>query len=82
LKSFKNKVKRTKLGALAGFGDGGGAAHLIDRGTVNRMTKDGKNRGAITENHFWTDAIEQNQTAAINEVYNGIEKAVINLINK
>ena len=51
-------------------------------GTEERTTKSGANRGKMTSNHFWTDAIEQNQTAAINEVYNGIEKAVINLINK
>jgi len=82
LKSFKNKVKRAKLGALAGFSAGGAQAHLLDRGTDYRFTKKGKYRGKIIANNFWTDAIKQNEDAAIDKVYSGIERAIQNLINK
>ena len=51
-KSFRTKVKRTKLGALAGFSQLGMHAHLLDSGTVNRTTKSGRNRGVMPANHF------------------------------
>lgn len=51
MNSFTTKVKRNKLGALAGFDrPGGNHAHLVDRGTKRRYTKDGRNRGIMPTN--------------------------------
>ena len=79
-KSFRTKVKRTKLGALAGFSQLGMHAHLLNSGTVNRTTKSGRNRGVMPANHFWTDAITNNEGAAISKVYDGIERAVTKIL--
>ena len=76
LKSFRNKVKRNKLGAIAGFNQLGMHAHLLDNGTVRRSTRSGANRGVMPANHFWTDAITNNENAAISKVYDGIDRAV------
>lgn len=78
--SFKNKVKRLKLGALAGFDGFGAHAHLVNDGTVERFTKQGYARGKMTANHFWTDAISANENSAIEKVYDGISRAIQNLI--
>ena len=75
-KSFRTKVKRTKLGALAGFNSLGMHAHLLDNGTVRRTTRSGRNRGVMPANHFWSDAITNNENAAISKVYDGIDRAV------
>lgn len=80
LKSFRNKVKRTKLGAIAGFNQLGMHAHLLDNGTVNRTTRSGANRGVMPANHFWTDAITNNEGAAIAKVYDGIDRAVTRIL--
>jgi len=82
LKSFRSKLKRSSLGAIAGFNQLGMHAHLIDLGTQERTTKSGANRGKVEGNSFWKDAIESNETAAIDKVYSGIERAITNLINK
>ena len=82
LKSFRNKVKRNKLGAIAGFNQLGNHSWLIDRGTIERTNSKGQNRGKIIGNKFWDDAIEQNQSTAIERVYSGIERAIINIMNK
>lgn len=48
MKSFTNKVKRTKLGALSGFARPAGShAHLVDKGTKMRYTKKGWRRGIV-----------------------------------
>ena len=52
LKSFKNKLKRKSLGALAGFNQLGMHSHLIDMGTEERTTSKGYNRGKVTANNF------------------------------
>ena len=97
LGSFKCRVKRYKLGALAGFNmskeitsirgftDNGGKgyhAHLVDNGTVVRINKKGANRGAGTANRFWSDTVAQDDKKALDKVYQGIEKAVIRIKNK
>ena len=79
-KAFKTKVKRNTLGALSGFGALGMHSHLVDRGTGNRTTKNGANRGKMPANHFWTDAINTNQNAAISKVYEGIERGVTRIL--
>jgi hypothetical protein len=50
--SLISKVKRKRLGALAGFGSLGKHAHLIDSGTEKRYTSKGFYRGEVTGNNF------------------------------
>ena len=82
LKSFKNKLKRNSLGAIAGFNQLGMHAHLLDLGTEERTTKSGANRGKVTANNFWSDAIRSNESAAISKVYEGIERGVTRILNR
>jgi hypothetical protein len=81
-KSFVSKLKRSSLGALAGFNGNGNHSYLIDMGTENRTTKSGANRGKVTANNFWTDAIRSNETNAIAKVYEGIERGVTRILNR
>jgi len=76
LKSFKSKLKSNSLGALAGFNQLGMHAHLLDLGTQERTTSKGYNRGKVTGNSFWTDAINSNENTALNKVYEGIENGI------
>lgn len=77
MNSFTTKVKRNKLGALAGFDrPGGNHAHLVDRGTKRRYTKDGRNRGVMPSNRFWSDAQETEENKAMQAIYQGIQKVV------
>ena len=78
--SFRLKLKREKLGVLVGFNSYGSHAHLIDRGTVERTTNSGANRGKIIGNRFFDDAIADNENTAINKVYSGIERYLNNTI--
>lgn len=77
MNSFANRVKRNKLGALAGFDrPGGNHSHLVDRGTKRRYTKAGLNRGVMPGNRFWSDAEKTEESRAMQAVYEGIQKAV------
>lgn len=77
MNSFANRVKRNKLGALAGFDrPGGNHSHLVDRGTKRRYTKDGSNRGVMPGNRFWSDAEKTEERRAMQAVYDGTQKAV------
>lgn len=85
IKSFSTKLKRKKPGALTGFRisnqyiqyeHAGNHAHLVDRGTKKRTTKDGYNRGIMPANDFWTEAYITEQPKARQAVYDGIRKAV------
>jgi len=82
LKSFKNKLKLSSLGALAGFNQFGMHSHLLDMGTEERTTSKGYNRGKVTANNFWTDAIHSNESTAIDKVYEGIERGVTRILNR
>ena len=81
-KSFVIKLKSKKLGMIAGFNTSGNHSWLIDRGTVERKNSKGQNRGKIIGNNFWSDAIQNNESTAIERVYSGIERAIINIMNK
>lgn len=89
MRSFTVRVKRHKLGALAGFkqakfrGDvtAGNHAHLVDRGTVERYTKDGRYRGVMPANYFWDDTYMIDSGQALNELKKGIMEAVNKLQN-
>ena len=82
MKSFKTKVKRNKLGALAGFAVGGQHSHLVDLGTEERTTNKGKNRGKMSGNNFWTDAIKSSQNQAMDKVYDGIERGITRILKR
>lgn len=77
MNSFTTRVKRNKLGALAGFDrPGGNHAHLVDEGTKRRYTKSGSNRGVMPGNKFWSDTKETEERKAMQAVYTGVQKAV------
>ena len=85
MKSMRTRVKKRKLGALAGFSmnysrmkEEGYGSHswLVDRGTVKRKTKAGYNRGIMPASYFWTDTKNEAGSAAIREIENGIITAV------
>lgn len=77
MNSFSSRVKRNKLGALAGFDrPGGNHSHLVDRGTKRRYTKAGLNRGVMPGNRFWSDAEKTEESRAMQAVYEGTQKAV------
>lgn len=77
MNSFTTRVKRNKLGALAGFDrPGGNHAHLVDRGTKKRYTKSGASRGVMPGNNFWEDARNTEEGKAMQAVHDGIKRAV------
>ena len=85
MKSMRTRVKRRKLGALAGFSmnysrmkEEGYGSHswLVDRGTVKRKTKAGYNRGIMPASYFWTDTKNEAGSSAIREIEKGIITAV------
>lgn len=83
MNSFTNRVKRNKLGALSGFDrPGGNHSHLVDAGTKRRYTKDGRNRGIMKANKFWSDAVASEEGKAIDVLYKGVERAVQRINNR
>ena len=85
MKSMRTRVKKRKLGALAGFSmnysrmkEEGYGSHswLVDRGTVKRKTKAGYNRGIMPASYFWTDTKNEAGSRAIREIEKGIITAV------
>ncbi len=77
MNSFTTRVKRNKLGALAGFDrPGGNHSHLVDRGTKKRYTDTGKSRGIMPGNSFWGDAEKTEENRAMQTIYQGVQKAV------
>ena len=77
MNSSTKRVKRNKLGALAGFDrPGGNHSHLVDRGTKRRYTKSGAYRGIMPGNRFWTDTEKTEEARALQAVYEGTQKAV------
>ena len=91
MKSMRTRVKKRKLGALAGFSmnykrkaEEGYGSHswLVDRGTKKRETTGkgsvpaGLNRGIMPASYFWTDTKNEAGSSAIREIENGIVTAV------
>lgn len=76
--SFTYKLRKGQFaGIRVGFRrPGGNVAHLVDRGTVQRHTKSGANRGRIKGSHFWTDTKEQYAPVAMNEMMDAIDQAI------
>ena len=93
LKSMQVKVlKASKNKGAAGYsgfkrttkkGEGGGnAAHLVDRGTVDRYTKQGYYRGKVKGSLFWTSTVQSQGEKALEILMNGIDKALNKLWDK
>ena len=81
--SFKKITKKTQLKGYAGFSrPKGSAAHLIDRGTKERQTKKGANRGKVTGNYFWTRAVESTKDRAMQELMDSVRKTLDNIIKR
>ncbi len=77
MRSIAPRVKRRKLGALAGFRRPmGNHSHLLDRGTKDRYTKKGAYRGRMKATLFWAQTHDSDMSKAVTEVVTGIEKAV------
>lgn len=77
MNSFTARVKRNKLGALSGFDrPGGNHSHLVDAGTKMRYTKNGRKRGIMKGNKFWSDAVASEEGKAIDALHKGVERAV------
>ena len=94
MKSFRVRVKKSKLGALAGFSmnytrkeEEGYGSHswLVDMGTVKRETKGrgslpaGLDRGVMPASYFWTDTKNEGGSEAIRAIEQGIHDAVIQM---
>lgn len=79
--SFTARLKRNKLGALAGFDGRGRHAHFVDRGTMARYTENNQYRGIMPANHFWRDTYRQSEITAGNTVITGLS-ASINKLSK
>lgn len=89
MNSFTTRIKRRKLGGLAGFDrPGGNHAHLVDMGTKRRYTtgkkkmRKGIYRGVMPANSFWSDAEQTEKGKAIQALYKGIETAVQRIIER
>lgn len=91
LKAFQVKVKKNKLGGLAGFGmavdNQGGKikvmhAFIVDLGTKGRVRKNGGSTGQMPALHYWTDTRNEDMDSALNEVLKGTEDAIIKIMSK
>ena len=91
VKSFNVRVKKNKLGGLAGFGmvsdtDGNHIiarhAHLVDLGTAERERQNGGSTGKMPALNFWTDTRNDDMDNAIGEVLKGTEQAILKIMSK
>ena len=67
------KIGARRFGAYRGF-----HGHLYDAGTVERSTKQGFNRGAMPASHFFTESVEQESGAMMQDV----ERAMLGALEK
>lgn len=83
MNSFTTKVKRNKLGALAGFDrPGGNHSHLVDAGTKKRRHPITGTSGVMPANKFWADAAASEEGKAMDALYKGVERAVQRINNR
>lgn len=76
LSALRIVYRKQYLMSLAGYTGRGRHAHLVDLGTRKRTTKDGKNRGVMPANYFWTDARQSEEQNAMREILKGIELTI------
>lgn len=81
MKAFVAKLKRQKLGALAGFSQLGAHSHLVDAGTKQRHNGQ-RNTGKMPANHFWKDAVKSSENEAVQQVYKGIDRAINRILTR
>ena len=89
-RSISYIIKRKSSGSIAGFKRAseknqnakGNHAHLIDKGTRQRFTKDGQNRGKVTGSGFWTRTVGANEQKVYTTLYEAIEESVLRLIKR
>jgi len=91
LKAFQVKVKKNKLGGLAGFGmivdTRGGKiramhAYIVDEGTGKRTRNSGASTGKMPALHYWTDTRNEDMDSAYAEVLKGTEAAILRIMTK
>ena len=91
VKSFNVRIKKNKLGGLAGFGmvsdtDGNHIiarhAHLVDLGTAERERQNGGSTGKMPALNFWTDTKNDDMDNAVGEVLKGTEQAILKIMSK
>ena len=91
VKSFNVRIKKNKLGGLAGFGmvsdtDGNHIiarhAHLVDLGTAERERQNGGSTGKMPALNFWTDTRNDDMDNAVGEVLKGTEQAILKIMSK
>lgn len=90
LKSFTTKVKKDKLGGLAGFTlidnvsrkNKGAHAWLVDLGTAERSRETLGSTGKMPALHYWTDTRNENMDRAVDEVLKGTEDAITKIMTK
>ena len=83
MNSFTNRVKRNKLGALAGFDrPGGNHSHLVDSGTKVRRTKSGATVSYTHLTRFWSDTKVSEEGRAMSALYQGVQRAVQRINNR
>lgn len=82
MNSFTTRVKRNKLGALAGFDKWGRHSHLVDLGTRKRPHPITGTSGIMPANCFWSDARASEEVKATHEMYKGTERVVQRINNR
>lgn len=82
MNSFTTRVKRNKLGALAGFDKWGAHSHLVDLGTRKRPHPITGTSGIMPANRFWSDARASEEAKAAQEMYKGVERVVQRINNR
>lgn len=60
----------------------GAAAHLIDKGTKDRYTKNGAYRGKVTPRLFHTDSVERKGDEALRTVEESIRISINRIMNR
>ena len=90
LKAFQVRVKKNKLGGLAGFGmiadtQGGKIramhAFIVDAGTGDRSSGKGY-RGKMPALKYWTDTRNEDMDSAYDCVLKGVEDAMLKIMTK
>lgn len=77
MRSFTYRMRKKNAGVLVGFKrPEGSAAHLVDKGTKDRITARGANRGSITGNNFWSDTRTNDSDKAMEIMMNAIEASI------
>ncbi len=86
--AIKVKVKKNKPGVLVGSNpDIAWYGHLVDMGTTDRygrgtFKRRAKFSGRMKGNNFWTDSKTQNETQAVNTMYDAVKRAVQKIKDK